>query len=176
MTTILPDFDFSPAESMTVAERFSSALEKARSLVEENGCQRLSGFPCVPTQGATAEEISRLEAGLEHPLPVEYREFLEMARYLKIDDGYEIGGMDADGRYVTALLWVSDQHASDTRHLVFADYWAHADGDQMLIDLANPDGPVYVYLHEYEGLIEQYAPSFSLAVWRLVHEYEELNS
>ena len=43
-------------------------------------------------------------------LPGEYRGFLEVCRYLKIDDGTEIGGLDYDGLYVTERPWLSKDH------------------------------------------------------------------
>lgn len=172
MKQVLPEFDFSTANAMTCSERFASVLNTARSLVSQNGYQGYSDFPCVPETGSTAEELNALETELEASLPTEYRQFLTIARYLKIDDGCEIGGMDENGVFVTERPWVSAKHKRGHKYIVFANYWAYADGDQLLIDVADVNGPVYVYLHEYAGLIESYAPSFSLAAWRLVNEYE----
>jgi hypothetical protein len=39
-----------------------------------------------------------------------------------------------------------------------------------MFDLTDPARPVVAYLHEHGPLFENYAPSFSLALWRLVHE------
>ncbi|EAQ82333.1 hypothetical protein DSM3645_01425 [Blastopirellula marina DSM 3645] len=157
---------------MSCEDRFTSVLDTARLLVSRNGYQGFSDFSCVSATGATADELVALEGELGISLPTEYRQFLKIARYVKIDDGCEIGGLDANGVYVTERLWVSDQHKRGHKHIVFANYWMYADGDQLLIDAADLNGPVYVYLHEYAGLIETYAPSFSLAAWRLVNEYE----
>jgi hypothetical protein len=170
MVRVIPAFDFSPAEKLSCAERISVVLNTARSIVAHNGYQSLNDFSCVPDSGATSEELAALETELEIPLPIEYRQFLMIARYLKISDGTEIGGLDASGVYVTERPWVSDKHKRDHEYLVFANYWMYADGDQLLIDVSDLNGPVYAYLHEQGGLIEQYAPSFSLAAWRLVHE------
>ncbi len=172
MKQVLPEFDFSTANAMTCSDRIASALIGARSLVSRNGYQQLADFPCVPDTGSTSDELAVLEIELEALLPTEYRQFLTIARYLKIDDGCEIGGMDANGIIVTERPWVSDKHKPGHKYIVFANYWAYADGDQLLIDVADVNGPVYVYLHEHDGLIESYAPSFSLAIWRLVNEYE----
>jgi hypothetical protein len=54
---------------------------------------------------------------------------------------------------------------------VFGHYWRYADGDQLLFDLDDPATPVVAYLHEHGPLYEQYAPSFSLALWRMVNEW-----
>ena len=172
MKRVLPAFDFSPADKLSCAERFTTVLKTARSLVTQNGYQDFSDFSCIPDTGATDEELAALETELGIPLPTEYRAFLKIARYIKIDDGCEIGGFDLNGVYVTERPWVSDQHKRGHKYLVFANYWMYADGDQMLIDVSDLNGPVYAYLHDHAGLIESYAPSFSLAAWRLVHEYE----
>jgi hypothetical protein len=172
MKQVLPDFDFSPAHELTCEDRFAAVLDTARSLVARNGYQGFSDFSCIPDTGATTDELAALETELGIPLPTEYRQFLMMARYIKIDDGCEIGGLDANGVYVTERPWISDQHKRGHKYLVLANYWMYADGDQMLIDVADLNGPVYAYLHEHAGLIESYAPSFSLAAWRLVNEYE----
>jgi hypothetical protein len=55
---------------------------------------------------------------------------------------------------------------------VFANYWPFADGDQLMFDLSDPSHPVVAYLHDYGPLYEAHAPSFSLALWRLVFEKE----
>ena len=104
------------------------------------------------------------------PLPDEYRQFLMISRYLKIDDGFEVGGLDHEGVYVTEVPWVSRKHRPGVDYLVFANYWRYADGDQLMFDLSEPSQPVVAYLHEHGPLFEAYAPSFSLALWRLVHE------
>jgi hypothetical protein len=40
-----------------------------------------------------------------------------------------------------------------------------------MFDLDDPSTSVVAYLHEHGPLIENYAPSFSLALWRLVSEW-----
>ena len=57
------------------------------------------------------------------------------------------------------------------RFLVFGDCWRFADGDQLMFRLDTPDCPVVLYLHEDRPpTVEPFAPSFSLALWRMVHE------
>jgi hypothetical protein len=166
---IVPRFDFSDAIGFSLPQRFSRSLEKARDRVEQSGYQGISEFPCVPFKGACEEELAKLETTLGIQLPAEYRQFLAITRYLKIDDGREVGGLDHNGLFVTERPWVSNQHLPGEAFLVFANFWQFADGDQLMFDLSEPI-PVVAYLHEHGPLFEVYAPSFSLALWRLVHE------
>jgi hypothetical protein len=46
-------------------------------------------------------------------------------------------------------------------------------GDQLMFDLSKPAQPVVAYLHEHGPRIELFAPSFSLALWRLVSDLED---
>ena len=126
--------------------------------------------PCVPDAGASENEIQELESRLGLPLPAEYRQFLGLCRYLKMSDGTEIGGFSHEGVQVTENPWLSDEHRPGVKYLVFANYWRYAEGDQLMFDITDPSRPVVAYLHEHGPLFEFYAPSFSLALWRLVHE------
>jgi hypothetical protein len=167
---VVPPFDFSEPEALSVAERFERSLRRARELLAANGYQELSDFPCIPA-GASDAELTDFEAWLVGTsLPDEYRQFLKMCRYLKVDDGIEVGGLDHEGVCVTEVPWVSDEHRTGEKYLVFANYWRYADGDQLMFDLSETSQPVVAYLHENGPLFEDYAPSFSLALWRLVHE------
>lgn len=167
---IVPPFDFTEAERLLLHNRFKRSLERARDLLAANGYQRFSDFPCVPT-GASDAELKDLEKRLVGTsLPDEYRQFLKTSRYLKVDDGIEVGGLDHEGVYVTEVPWVSEKHRSGVKYLVFANYWRYADGDQLMFDLSEPSLPVVAYLNEHGPLFEDYAPSFSMALWRLVHE------
>lgn len=170
---VVPQYEFTAALALTVDERLARSLDSARRLVAENGYQKFSDYPCVPEFGASHEELAEMEAELGRSLPDEYRKFLSQCRYLKIDDGCEIGGLDHNGVYVTEIPWISDDHRPGVQYLVFANYWRFADGDQLMFDLSDPLQPVVAYLHEHGPLYEPYAPSFSLALWRLVHEIEE---
>lgn len=171
--TIVAPYDFAEAATLTVSQRITRSLEKARERAARNGYQKLSDFPCVPPNGATDSELAQLKDEVGVTLPTAYREFLSRCRYLKIDDGCEIGGFAHDGIYVTEVPWVSDQHREGVPYLVFANYWRFADGDQLMFDLSDSNHPVVAYLHEHGPLFEAYAPSFSLALWRLVHESDE---
>ena len=167
---IVNPYDHTLALSLTVTERFARSLEIARTIVVANGYQALSDFPCVPADGAGEAELSKLESRLRTQLPSEYRQFLTICRYLKIDDGCEVGGFDHHGLYVTQRPWVSKEHRTGVPYLVFANYWRFADGDQLMFDLSDDSHAVVAYLHEHGPLYESYAPSFSLALWRLVRE------
>ena len=167
---VVQPFDFTEAEGLSVPERFERSLERARELLAANGYQGFSNFPCIPA-GASDAELADFESRLVGAsLPDEYHAFLKMSRYLKVDDGIEIRGLGHEGVYVTEVPWVSAQHRSGEKYLVFANYWRYADGDQLMFDLSEPSQPVVAYLHEHGPLFEDYAPSFSLALWRLVHE------
>ena len=152
---------------MTLPQRFDRCLARARELAATY--QGFSDYPYVPEHGAAESELAGIESELGRPLPPEYRAFLSRCRYLKIDDGREVGGFDHNGLYVTERPWISDEHREGVKYLVFANYWAYADGDQLLFDLSDLDYPVVAYLHEHGPLYEAFAPSFSLALWRLVH-------
>ncbi len=170
---IVPPFDFTEALALSVSERFTRCIDRARKLLAENGYQEISDFPCIPDIGATETELKQFESELGVVLPEEYRAFLSTCRYLKIDDGLEVGGLDHEGLYVTEHPWVSTDHRPGVRYLVFANYWQFADGDQLMFDLSNDRNPVVAYLHEHGPLFESYAPSFSLALWRITHETTE---
>lgn len=169
---VVPRFDFAPALSLSVPERFAACVERAREIADANGYQRISDFPCVPG-GATPAEVRAFAAAFPPgSAPGEYLDFLGVCKYLKLDDGLEVGGLPHDGVYVTEVPWVSDEHRPGVRFLVFANYWRYADGDQLMFDLSDPAGPVVAYLHEHGPLFEPFAPSFSLALWRLTHEVD----
>ena len=167
---IVPCYSFQEANSLPLQDRFRLCIKQAKKIVLENGYQDLRDYPCVPEKGATEAELHDLETQLSTVLPLEYREFLAMCRYLKLDDGREIGGFDHDGLYVAEKPWVWRRHQEGATYLVFANYWRYADGDQLMLDLTQSAKPVIAYLHEHGPLFEPYAPSFSLALWRLIHE------
>jgi hypothetical protein len=167
---IVPPFDFRSAEALPLPQRFHECLNRARALAAGSGYGRYFNAPCVPSTGASEAELQNMEFELGVQLPAEYRQFLVICRYLKLGDGCEIGGLDHDGLYVTEVPWVSSEHRPGVDYLVFASYWRYADGDQLMFDLTDPARPVVAYLHEHGPLFENYAPSFSLALWRLVHE------
>ena len=167
---VIAPFDFSIALTLDVEERVDRSIHAARKHVAASGYQAVTEFQCVPTSGATACELDILESELGIVLPAEYRLFLSKCRYLKLGDECEVGGVPRKGVFSTEPLWVSHQHETSTELLVFAKFSEFADGDQLLIDLSDSSYSVVAYLHEHGPAIEFYAPSFSLALWRLVHQ------
>ena len=105
-------------------------------------------------------------------LPSEYARFLHQWRYLDIYGGVNVWGFGYEGVSIGSP-WLSEEHKAPYKYLVFGDYWHYADGDQMMFDLNTPEQPVVAFLHDSgpKGpLIEYFAPSFSLALWRIVDE------
>jgi hypothetical protein len=169
-SNVVPRFDFSKALQFSVPERFECCLARARDLAKDY--QRFLDYPCVSERGATDSELADIESKLGRTLPAEYRTFLSRCRYLRVNDGREIGGLDHEGVYVAERPWLSRKHRAGIEYLVFANYWAYADGDQLMFDMTDSQFPVVAYLHDHGPLYETFAPSFSLALWRLVFEFE----
>ncbi len=146
-------------------------VERIRRQHHDEGTWDIFGVPPVPDGGATDAELAALEKELAVPLPAEYRAFLRRWRYLVIDDGYKVWGLDHDGVSI-GRPWVSTEHRPGVEYLVVGDYWQFADGDQLMFDLSDAEQPLVAYLHEHGPLYETFAPSFSLALWRIVHGRE----
>jgi hypothetical protein len=167
-SNVVPSFDFTEALQLPLTERFARCLERARE-ISADGYHEFCDYPCAPS-GASEVELRDFEARVVGTsLPDEYRAFLLLSRYLKIDDGTEVGGLIHEGMNVTEP-WVSEDHRPGVKYLVFANYWRYADGDQLMFDLSEPSQPVVAYLHDHGPLFEDFAPTFSLALWRLIHE------
>ena len=152
-----------------MAERFRVCLERAREIVRD-GLGEDRDIPCIPEVGASEAELQQLESLLGVALPAEYRQFLTLCRYMTLGPGAEVGGFNYNGISIAVSPWLSDEHRPGVEYLIFADYWRYADGDQLMFDMSDIGRPVIAYLHEHGPLFEFYAPSFSLALWRLVHE------
>jgi hypothetical protein len=167
---VVPPFDFTMALHYSPEERMRLCVERIRNQLIAQGEWELFGLPPVPPAGASPTEISRLEAELEMPLPTEYRAFLRQWRYVVMDDGLRVWGLDHDGVSVGSP-WLSDKHRPGVKYLVFGDYWCYADGDQLMFETGDPQEAVVAYLHEHGPLYEAFAPSFSLALWRMVEEW-----
>jgi hypothetical protein len=172
---IVPVFDFSEALKLNPEERCEESVRRVLNRIKLLDIADLVDAPMVPSNGATEEELNQLESELGHPLPGEYRDFLARWRYLYIDDFMKISGFDHEGLYVVDRPWFSQEHRHGVPYLVFGDYGAYADGDQLLFDLSDEDRQVVAYLHEHGPLYESFAPSFSLALWRIVNEVEALD-
>ena len=168
---VVKDFDFSDALRLTSQERMRSCVERVRNRLHDNGDWGVFGLPPVPEVGASEEELKELEAQLGMRLPQEYRQFLQDWRYLAIEDGLQVWGFPQGGIGI-GTPWVSDEHRLGVTYLVFGYYWGFADGDQLMFDLSESNQEVVLYLHEHGLLYESFAPSFSLALWRMVDEWE----
>jgi hypothetical protein len=166
----LGGYDFGTALSLSVEDRLSVCVQQVREMHRESGYAGLCDLPPIPPAGASATELAELERVLGVPLPGEYRAFLARWRYLDVGTGLAIWGLDHEGVWI-GQPWVSAEHPARGRYLVFGDYWRLGDGDQLMFQLDVPDMPVVVYLHgERPPAVEFFAPSFSLALWRLIHE------
>jgi hypothetical protein len=168
-TKIVPPFDFSAAQELSIDELFDEVLERIRVAIRD--IQKYFPEPMLPEPGGTDAEIDQLASSLGVELPPGYRSFLRRAKYAVIDDGVQLWGLEHNGVSYGEGLWVSDKHRAGESYLVFGYYWAYADGDQLLIPLGSDEQPVVLYLHEHGPLFEFFAPSFPLALWRLTHEH-----
>jgi hypothetical protein len=165
---VLPPFDFTQATALSPAERLDRCIQRAREISADY--PMFDNAPAVPDRGGTPVELDALADSIGTPLPDEYREFLSRCRYLCLADGINIGGLDHNGVLVAEPLWRSDRHRPGRGLLVIGAYWRFGDGDQLMIDLEDPAFPVLLCLHEHGPRLEPFAPSFSLALWRLVYE------
>jgi hypothetical protein len=166
---VIPPFDFAEALLHGPEERMRLCVDLVRERLFKSGIWDLFDVPPAPPTGASEDELLRVESDLGMPLPVEYRAFLANWRYLIIGDGLKVWGIEHNGVSI-GWPWISDGHRAGVRYLVFGDYWGYADGDQLMFDLSGPVQIVVAYLHEHGPLYEDFAPSFSLAPWRMVHE------
>ncbi len=166
----LPDYDFSEALALPVPDRLAVCL---KTLLSRGAEEVAWGVAPIPLEGATEAELCEVERGNSEALPPEYRAFLSLCRYLDYGGGWTIWGVthtDPDGLSDTFAPWISEDHGTDAPCWVIGDYWRYADGDQLLLLPEEPGQPVVLYLHEDGPALEIFAPSFSLALWRWVHE------
>jgi SMI1 / KNR4 family (SUKH-1) len=167
---VIEEFDFTDALRLPGDERIRVCVSQVKQRLTDRDLLDIFGIPPVPTRGASDAELDDLRLRLGVSLPKEYERFLQQWRYLILDDGYRVWGLDHDGVSI-GWPWLSDQHRMGHRYLVFGDYWRYADGDQLMFDLDDPMTPVVAYLHEHGPLFEEYSPSFSLALWGMVREW-----
>jgi len=167
--TVLPPYDFSVALLLPVMERFerSVAILQERARAEA----AIYGESLAPLQPGFSEyEITDLERKQGAPFASEVREFLRQWKRVGGGGGFGFHGPDS---------WVTDEKFAgkrypDSSYLVVGDYWRYADGDLLIMPLTGETGKVLLYLHEDGPEIEEIAPSFSLALWRMAHEdFEE---
>jgi len=175
-TMVVPPFDFTEPLRLTVIQRMDRVVQAVKLEQELTGdtgddMEEFGHIPFVPPTGLTELELMEQQQWVED-IPAEYLEFLRHWRYLYIDDGRTIYGYGYGGVAVTDVPWVSQEHMKGHDCLVIGSCWQYADGDQLIVQLGqgNSEQPVLLYLHEDGPKIEEFAPSFSLALWRLVFE------
>jgi hypothetical protein len=167
---LLPPFDFSTASRLSVDARVQQCIATIQQLHAESDYLDLCELPPLPMSGASPEELSALEYALALTLPDDYRYLLSICRYVEIAPGACIYGLSYNGIYLSGPPYVLDDLAIPGTFLAIGDYWRFADGDQLLLALDDPDQPVVTYFHEDGPRIEYFAPSVSLALWRLTYE------
>lgn len=167
---LLAPFDFRAALRLSVDERIQTCLHTVRQRHIDNGYLALCELPPITDSGATSAEISALEQGLGCVLPEDYRHLLSVCRYVVVAQGAALYGLADKGVYNCGPLYVVNNLLMPGRYLVMGDYWRFADGDQLLLALDKPAQPVMVYLHEHGPHMAYFAPTVTLALWRLVYE------
>lgn len=166
---IVGSFDFESARTHSPEGLLEVCVGTLEERHRASGYTALCELPPIPPTGASDVELTSLEQELGVALPSDYRLLLSRWRYLDLGAGLTIWGLDYEGVSI-GRPWVSDEHPMGGRWLVVGDYWMHADGDQLMIELDSTDRAVMAYLHEYEGRTEYFAPSVSLALWRMLFE------
>ena len=169
-TPLLPTCDFAEAADLPIAERVGHCIETIKQRHREGDYLELTTLPPVPDVGASKAELDALEQQLSVKLPEDYRYLLTICRYIEIAPGACINGLDYDGVYLCGPINRIDDLAIPGTYLSIGDYYRFADGDQLLLALDQADHPVVAYFHEHGPRIEYFAPSVSLALWRLVYE------
>ena len=157
---VLPLYNFSEALALPVAERFEGAV----AILQEQEKQEAALFGEPSTSfgpGFAASEIADLERVQGSAFAPEVREFLR--RWNRVEG---ISGLGFYG----PQCWVEAELAASEPWLMIGDYWRYADGDQLVMPLFGQTDKVFLYLHEHGPKIEEFAPSFSLALWRMAHE------
>jgi hypothetical protein len=157
---VLPPFDFGSYNAQT------AIMESVSKIREDHAEAGLPDGEAVCPQGMSRTELDEMEDNLGTKLPAAYQEIILAHRYVAVDDGAVIFGMDPSGLY--GPPWLSDEHEPGRSWLVIGRYWMYADGDDLLMDPGS--GEVYVYLHEYEGRIEGFAGDAKEALYRLAFE------
>lgn len=170
VTQLLPPFDFAQAQRLPLSERINTCIHTLRLKHLAYNLDNLFDFPLIPRSGASTHELEMLEDELGIKLPLEYRYLLSQYRYVSNGTGICIYGLDYKDTYVSGRPFVFPPLNVPGTFLAVGDYWRFANGDQLLIQLDDPQEPVLAYFHKQGPLLEFYAPSFSIALWRLVHE------
>ena len=160
---VLPSYDFSEALSLPLMERFeqSAAILRGYAQMEASAW----GDTLAPlSPGFSDNEIAELERVQGAPFAPEVREFLR--RWQRIEGSGGLGFYGSDSWMTNKSM----QGFEDRLYLVIGDYWRYADGDLLIMPTSGEIDKVFLYLHEDGPKIEELAPSFSLALWRMAHE------
>jgi hypothetical protein len=115
---IIGDFDFTEALKLTPLDRLRSAVSLAQRRLADQGALGYFMIPPIPDRGVTDAELRALQLSVRVDLPEEYAQFLRCWRYLIVNDGLQIWGLDHEGVSI-GWPWLSDQHLAGHRYLVF---------------------------------------------------------
>ncbi len=163
----IPPYDFAAALMFSPQQRLDRCVAVARERLTTIDVG--DNLPAIPPCGASEEELTELARRLHVPVPEEYRLLLSNWRYLYFGPGLAIWGLSYHGVTV-GWPWVQAMPDRPGEYLIIGDYWRYSDGDQLMLDLTDPEAAAFIYLHESGSSVEYFAPSLSLAVWRMIHE------
>ena len=111
--------------------------------------------------GLSEDELAAFQEEIGAPIPTEFADFLCRRREIDGEPGFDICGRTA---------WPTDENFATKPYLVIGNYFRYADGDALMLPLEDDHEEVVLYLHEEGPKMEAFAPSFSLALWRMAHE------
>jgi hypothetical protein len=157
---VLPVYDFSEALLLSVMQRLEQSVEILQEQARATHAV-LGEEPLPPQTGLSEDELAALQEQIGAPIPTEYADFLRYSRQLDGEPGFDICGQTA---------WPTDEDFATKPYLVIGNYYRYADGDALMMPLAEDSEEVVLYLHEDGPKMETFAPSFSLALWRMAHE------
>ncbi len=158
--SVLPPYDFSEALALPITERFEQSVAILQK--HEQAEMVIRGEVSTPNRpGLSAIEIADLERSQGVSFAPEAKEFFR--QWKRAEGGSGLGFHSLD-------RWITDTRLAETAYLIAGDYWRYADGDALIMPLSSETEKVFLYLHEDGPKIEEFAPSFSLALWRMAHD------
>ncbi len=166
---IIPAYDFTEARGLTPLQRLMHAVNTVQVRNLNPLISLYKDLSLIPPFGATDAEVDALEQRIGVSLSSEYRLLLNHCRYLQLGVGLSIWGLNYEGISIGSP-WVLQNLTPGRSYLVIGDFCRYGDGDQVMIDLSDDKQSVIVYLHEEETKVHFFAPSLSLAIWRMVTE------
>ena len=144
-------YDFSNALSLNVEDRITKAIEFIKEFSN-----------VILDSGASEIEISNLESEIGISFPTDYVRFLKKYRFFRFHDGLQIFGIQTvkNGKH-----WVKKPYKFGKRfnfsgipYIKYPKFFAYLDDINGVIYRSGP---------------ELFAPSFSLAFWRMCKERKE---